>query len=161
MPDVSVRHLTEADRAWVTPFLVEQAGSPRQVARGHVHQADALPGFAAFVGGRPVGLATYVVRGPECEMATLHAAERQTGAGTALVEAVQRAARQAGCTRLWLITTNDNLDAMRFYQRRGFVIAAVHRGAVDEWRRTLKPEIPVTGNYGIPIRDEIEFEMAL
>jgi hypothetical protein len=69
----------------------------------------------------------------------------------------QLAARH-GCARLWVITTNDNVDALRFYQRRGFRLAAVHRGAVDDSRSRLKPEIPVTGAYGIPLRDEIELE---
>ena len=70
-------------------------------------------------------------------------------------------ATKAGCRRLWLVTTNDNTHALRFYQRRGFRIAAVHTGAIDEYRGTLKPEIGLTGNDGIPIRDEIELELAL
>ncbi|MGD8245715.1 MAG: hypothetical protein PVG25_02965 [Anaerolineae bacterium] len=62
--------------------------------------------------------------------------------------------------RIWLITTNDNLAALRFYQRRGFSLVAVHPGAVDQ-ARTLKPEIPAIGHSGIPIRDEIELELPL
>ena len=56
------------------------------------------------------------------------------------------------------ITTNDHVDALRFYQRRGFQLAAVHRGAVEDSRGKLKPEIPVVGAYGIPLRDEIELD---
>ena len=41
-------------------------------------------------------------------------------------------------------------------QRRGFRLDAIHRGAVDDSRSRLKPEIPVVGAYGIPLRDEIE-----
>jgi ribosomal protein S18 acetylase RimI-like enzyme len=82
------------------------------------------------------------------------------GIGTALIDAVRDVAERAGCTRLWLVTTNDNLDALRFYQRRGFVLAALHRDAIEA-ARTLKPGIPAVGEYGIPIRDEIEMEMAL
>ena len=75
------------------------------------------------------------------------------------VDRGSRAARQAaGCTRLWVITTNDNVNALRFYQRRGFCLVTVHRGAVDRSRATLKPEIPAAGAYGIPLRDEIELE---
>jgi len=65
-----------------------------------------------------------------------------------------------GCRRVWLITSNDNLDALRFYQRRGLRLVAVHRGAIDEARR-VKPSIPATGEYGIPVRDEIELELQL
>ena len=68
---------------------------------------------------------------------------------------------RAGCTRLWLVTTNDNVDALRFYQRRGFRLARLRAGAVDESRATLKPEIPTSGSYGIPLRDELELEMDL
>jgi len=77
-----------------------------------------------------------------------------------LVAAVKRAAQETGCRRLWLITTNDNLDALRLYQRRGFTLAAVHPNAAAEARR-LKPEIPLIGEYGIPIRDELELEMEI
>ena len=67
---------------------------------------------------------------------------------------------KSGCNRLWVITTNDNLDALRFYQRRGFRITKVHTDALTE-RRKLKPEIPETGLYEIPMRDEIELEKDL
>jgi GNAT superfamily N-acetyltransferase len=77
-----------------------------------------------------------------------------------LIDAVRQEAQRAGCKRLWLITTNDNLTALRFYQRRGFVLVAVHRNAV-ELSRKLKPQIPLIGEHGIPIRDEIELEMPL
>lgn len=110
--------------------------------------------------GHLLGMLTYVPeRGWEqCEVLTLHASEQWRGVGTALIEAVEQLAVQHRCARLWLITTNDNVDALRFYQRRGFCLAAVHRGAVDDSRSKLKPEIPVAGAYGIPLRDEIELE---
>jgi GNAT superfamily N-acetyltransferase len=94
----------------------------------------------------------------QCEILTLHAGEQWHGAGTALIEAAGHLARRQGCTRLWVITTNDNVDALRFYQRRGFCLVRVHRGAVDRSRSSLKPEIPPMGTYGIPLRDEIELE---
>lgn len=81
------------------------------------------------------------------------------GVGTALLAECAAAARDQETTRLWLITTNENTAALRFYQRRGFVIAALHREAVTFARQRLKPEIPLLGNDGIPIRDEIELEL--
>ena len=94
-------------------------------------------------------------------MLTLHADVRGRGVGTALIAKVKRVATHAGCNRLWVITTNDNVDALRFYQRRGFRLAALHRGAVDEGRVRLKPEIPGVGDYRIPLRDELELEQEL
>ena len=67
--------------------------------------------------------------------------------------------RPSGARRLWLITTNDNVDALRFYQRRGFRLVRVHAGAVDRSRAALKPGIPEAGDHGIPLRDELELEM--
>ena len=156
-----VRPLAAQDKAWVTDFLTEHAGSPRQAAHGIVHQADEQPGFAAFEGDVPAGLATYVIDGDQCELATIYAAARFSGTGTALLQAVKTEAAKAGCRRLWLITTNDNVDALRFYQRRGMRLVAVHAGAVDRSRESLKPEIPTTGSYDIPLRDEIELETLL
>jgi GNAT superfamily N-acetyltransferase len=96
-----------------------------------------------------------------CEVLTLHAADQWRGAGTALIEEVERIALDSGCRRVWLITTNDNIHGLRFYQRRGFRLAALHAGAVDRSRESLKPEIPVVGEHGIPIRDELELEKLL
>jgi len=91
----------------------------------------------------------------------LHADVRGRGVGTALIAEAKRVATQAGCRRLWLITTNDNVDALRFYQRRGFRLATLHRGAVDDSRARLKPEIPEIGDHRIPLRDELELEHEL
>ena len=115
---------------------------------------------AEAAGGQLLGMLTYVP-GPDwqqCEILTLHAGEQWHGAGTALIEAAGQLARRQGCARLWVITTNDNVDALRFYQRRGFCLVGVHRGAVDRSRASLKPEIPAAGAYRIPLRDEIELE---
>ncbi len=61
---------------------------------------------------------------------------------------------------MWLVTTNDNLRALYFYQRRGFRIVAVHRDAVMH-SREIKPEIPSVADNGIPILDELELEKPL
>jgi ribosomal protein S18 acetylase RimI-like enzyme len=83
------------------------------------------------------------------------------GIGTTLIQAVAEQAKALGCTRLLVVTTNDNLHALRFYQRHGFVLHEVRIGAVNEARHTLKPQIPVLGEEGIPIRDEIELVLPL
>lgn len=134
----------------------------RWVARRGV-LVDALdhPAVLAWSEGELTGVATYVVDGDGCELLTLHCATRLTGIGSALLAAVRSIARDAGCRVLWVVTTNDNVAALRFYQRRGFRLARVRPGAVDQSRATLKPEIPWTGAHGIPLRDEIELEMPL
>ena len=100
---------------------------------------------------------TYRLENDECELAFIAAFERQAGVGTALLEALAQAV--AGCGRIWLVTTNDNLEALRFYQRRGFVLSALRPRAVDEARKQLKPQISKVGAFGIPLRDELELEL--
>jgi GNAT superfamily N-acetyltransferase len=71
----------------------------------------------AVDGGAWLGLVTYHVDDDSCEIATIDSDRPNQGVGTALIEAVSagRAARPS-CRRLWLVTTNDNTAALRFYQ---------------------------------------------
>lgn len=158
---MELRHSDPPGGPTVEAFLEEHGTT--QVARlGELVDARRHPAIVAeAVDGHVAGVLTYVVDGDRCEVLTLHASERHRGVGSALLEEVERVAATAGCRRLWLITTNDNLDALRFYQRRGFRIVAVHPGAVDRNRETLKPEVPEVGEYGISLRDEIELEKDL
>ena len=149
-----------SDRGWVCRILIEHWASTRIITRDRSHQADELPVFAAIEDGQRVGLLTYRVELDECEIISLNGLVEGKGVGTALIEAIKRVAISAGCTRLWLITTNDNTPALRFYQKRGFVLVAIHPNALAQSRR-LKPEIPEVGMDGIPLRDEIELEMRL
>jgi ribosomal protein S18 acetylase RimI-like enzyme len=156
----TLRLLGAADAAWVARHIVKQWGSEVVVAHGALYRPAELSGFVAEVDGEAVGLLTYHIDGNACEIVTLDSQREGRGIGIALIEAAKDAAQRAGCRRLWLITTNDNTHALRFYQKRGFVLAALHRDAVAA-SRTIKPEIPMFGNDGIPIRDEIELEMSL
>jgi ribosomal protein S18 acetylase RimI-like enzyme len=159
---VRVRERTKADGPWIESRLQSWMGSQIVAAHGDVFRPAEHPAFVAEDDGRRVGLLTYRFDGNGgLEVLTIESAVENRGIGTALIEAAIRAAREAGCSRLWLITTNDNLDAMRFYQRRGMRFVALRAGAVDEARRTLKPEISETGAYDIPIRDELELELEL
>ena len=158
---VLVRTSEPADRAIVESFLEEHATA--RVARlGELVDAREHPALIAEdEAGVLAGVLTYVLEGDGCEILTLHAAERSRGVGTALIGEVERIASRARCRRVWLITTNDNTDGLRFYQRRGFHLVQLHKGAVDRSRESVKPEIPETGEHGIPIRDELELEKLL
>jgi ribosomal protein S18 acetylase RimI-like enzyme len=125
-----------------------------------VHLADRLPGFIALQQHQPVGLVTYHLESGQCEITSLDSLSPGVGIGSALIAAVKQVAETTSCQRLWLITTNDNIPAIRFYQKRGFHLVAVHPDAL-EISRQRKPGIPKTGFEGIPLRDELEFEMAL
>jgi GNAT superfamily N-acetyltransferase len=151
---VDVRDFGPEDRQWAYEFLFPKGTPSRVASKGVLHDPLALPGFVAWIDEDRVGLVTY--RPEVWEILTLDSVRDNAGAGTALIEAVKDEARRAGAKHVWLITTNDNTHALRFYQRRGFVIREVRPGAVDRERATIKPEIPEIGNDGIPIRDEIE-----
>jgi ribosomal protein S18 acetylase RimI-like enzyme len=157
---VQLLPLEENFRDWARDILNQTWGMPLVVSRGRLHDASKLPGYVAVQGDEPVGLTTYHIVGDECELVTLNSLRPKLGIGSALVAAVKEMAINAGCRRLWLITTNDNTLAIRFYQQRGFRLAALHIDALKESRR-LKPQIPLVGEDGIPIRDELEFEIIL
>ncbi len=155
-----VRPVEAGDREWIRRLMRERWGGETVVSRGTVHRPADLPGFVALRDGERVGLVTCHVVGRQCEVVTLDSLMPGVGVGTTLIAAARDWARGQGCRRLWLITTNDNVEALRFYQKRGFVLAALHRNAVAASRH-LKPSIPMTGTHGIPIRDEIELEIVL
>jgi ribosomal protein S18 acetylase RimI-like enzyme len=145
----------------VVQHLVSLWGSTFVASRGRLHGLRELPALAVRGRGRLLGLAFYKIEDGECELVALDAMTPGAGSGTALLEAVAGRARADGCSRLWLVTTNDNMHAMGFYQRHGMRLVAAYPGAVDEARARVKPEIPAIGIDGIPIHDEIEFELRL
>jgi len=154
--------ITERTRALVTAFIAGEWHGTDMRIRGEVIDMTAADGFVWLEpGGAAIrGLVTYSIRDRVCEITSLDSKCENRGVGTALVELVKEAARAQGCERLQLITTNDNVKAMRFYQKRGFELAGVNLGAIDR-ARALKPEIPLIGQNGIPIKHEIEFMMTL
>jgi len=152
--------LTDLNRAEVDTFIKNEWGGPMMVTLGNLYDTSSLPGFAAFDGGRLSGAALYRVDGDACEIAALFSVIQNRGVGSALINRVLEAARGLGCVRVWLVTTNDNTGAIRFYQKFGFALVAVHIGSMEAARR-LKKEIPSTGVDGIPIEHEFEFEITL
>lgn len=157
---MDIRPVNEADRSWMAQLWSELWGSARIVVHGLEVTIDQVEGAAAWEGDQLLGLVTYMISGDTCEIITLNALAKQRGIGSALLAAAVRAARQAGCRLLHLVTSNDNLDALRFYQKRGLRLWAVRPGALDE-ARAVKPEIPLVGDYGIPLHDEIELRLDL
>jgi ribosomal protein S18 acetylase RimI-like enzyme len=154
--DAVIRPLAAADEEAASRLLDAEVAGRVQARLGEVHDVLALPGLVAEAGGGLIGVATYAVNGERAELAVLavSSGHRRRGVGSALIEAVVSAAVEAGTTELWLVTTNDNLDALGLYQRRGFRLGELRPGAVDASRR-VKPSIPVLGRHGIPLRDEL------
>jgi ribosomal protein S18 acetylase RimI-like enzyme len=157
----TLRQLTPADKPVVTPLLIREWGAVDVAALslGGVVDASTLPGWLAEAHGEVVGLLTYLIRDETVELVTINAF-RRGGIGAALLRALLEECRGTGVRRVHVTTTNDNTRALRFYQRVGFRLTALHVDAVAEARK-IKPEIPKYGNDGIPIRDELELTMEL
>ena len=156
-----MRPYAPGDRRWAAGLLEENMGGSRVARLGEVIDPVELPGLVAERDGERLGLLTYIVDGDQFEVLSLHCRVENVGAGSALLAAVAELARGRGCRRLWLLTTNDNLHALGFYQRRGLRLCALHAGALDR-DRALKPEIPqVNPDNRIPMRDLLELELPL
>jgi len=157
---ISVRQLTVDDLPRLRAIWKENWGDEFVVAHGVIYYPDSLDGFVALDDDKWVGEITYTFSGNECEIVSLDSARQGMGVGTMLIHKVIEEAREKDCGRIFLITTNDNLNALGFYQKRGFELVAVHRGAINDSRK-IKPGIPLIGANNIPLRDEIELEMLL
>jgi ribosomal protein S18 acetylase RimI-like enzyme len=157
---IEVRELSAEDLDWKRHELVKAWGSTLVARQGTVIDAMALDGYVAIDGGTKVGLLTYDLADDAVEVVTINVDPEGRGIGRALMGAVKARAQELGAHRLWLSTTNDNVRAFRFYQQWGMDLAAVVHGGVDG-SRAVKPSIPHEGQYGIPVRHELIFELQL
>ena len=157
---ITLRRLTQQDLPRLRQLWKQNWGDTFMIAHGVVYHPEMLEGFAACDGPDWVGLVTYVFSGGDCEIVSLDSEREGQGIGTSLMQAVVEEARKRDCRRVFLVTTNDNLNALGFYQKRGFTLVKIDRGAVNESRKH-KPGIPLIGMNNIPLRDEIELEILL
>jgi GNAT superfamily N-acetyltransferase len=153
-----VRRLLDDERPWMVTTLTGRWGDRVVVARGEMIDVADLQALVALDGEEPVGLLGYRVDRESLEVVTLDAFAPGAGVGSALLAAAIDLARGANLRRLWLVTTNDNIDAIAFCMKRGLSLACVHLNAVT-WAREVKPAIPDFGNYGLPVEDEVELEL--
>jgi DNA-3-methyladenine glycosylase I len=155
-----VRPIESSDSVWITPFMVAHWGAEQMLAHGDVYYPAKLPGFVATIKDEVVGLATFIIKNRALEIVSIDSDRPNQGIGSVLLNSLEEEAQQNSCLRVWMVTTNDNLNALRFYQKRGYRLVAVHYGAVTAARQ-VKPSIPLIGYEGIPLRDEIVLEKKL
>jgi GNAT superfamily N-acetyltransferase len=156
-----VRPLGDDDRGWVRDFIRERWGDETVVGHGVVFRPASLPGLVLTEEeGKPGALLTYAIDADACEIVTIDAVVEGRGYGSRLLDEVASVAREAGCTLLRLITTNDNERAIGFYLAHGFEVVEIREGAIQASRK-LKPSIPLVNDHGVPITDEIEMERRL
>lgn len=155
-----LRDKIPTDDGWMTHIATKLWGSVQIISKKHTYNIVKLSNCIGEVNGKPVGFISYTKEGRSCEIVALYCAIENQGIGTALIDRVKEAAKIDGCNTVWVMTTNDNTQALRFYQKRGFVIKAIRTNVMEEQRK-VKPTIPLLGNDTIPIRDEIELEICL
>jgi RimJ/RimL family protein N-acetyltransferase len=158
--DFEITAIGGEDSPLIATFITNSWGSPMSISRGRIFNTTDLPGFIYKKNKKVLGLATYNINKEDCEIITLNSVLKNRGLATQLIGKVIEKAKISECKRVWLITTNDNTNAIRFYQKRGFEWVDFYKDSMKESRK-LKPEIPKLGDYGIPIKHEIEFEIQL
>lgn len=157
---MKLKKLDNDFRSFVNQYINDEWCGPKIVTRGHAFDSSNLPGFVVIDDDKLIGAVLYQIENRECEIAVLFSLVESKGAGTTLINAVIEKAIEENCKRVWLVTTNDNTHAIRFYQKRGLNIAGIHLNAMQEVR-IIKPQIPLYGIDDIPLLHEIEFEKVL
>ncbi|MFQ5590115.1 MAG: GNAT family N-acetyltransferase [Phycisphaerae bacterium] len=152
--------LRDDNREEVARFIEKHWHSRLVMSRGRQFYPHQERGFFEHRDGEIIGLLTYHIDGDSMEILTLNSTQEGHGIGSSLMLSAIEIARTCNCRQVVLSTTNDNLRAIGFYQRLGFRLVAVNVGVVDEARK-IKPQIPETGERGIPIHDEIVMELAI
>jgi len=160
MPKISLSKIEDSDLDWVTQIWIKDWGDNFIISKGKKYYTQDVSGYIACINDTKVGLITYVIDNSTCEIISLNSFSENAGIGSQLLEKVVEHAKKELCNSIILVTSNDNLNALRFYQKREFRIKSIKTGVIDQYRK-IKPSIPETGNWGIPIRDEIELEKVL
>ena len=152
--------ISSSNRNLVNAFIKQHWYTTTMIIRGKEIDMTKVDGFYFRDGKTIIGLITYIVYNNTLEITSLDSLQENQGIGSELVETVIHEAKERNLQKIVLITTNDNINAIRFYQKRGFDMAHLFRNAMDISRK-LKPEIPSIGDNSIPLRHEIEFELSI
>ena len=154
------KRISTSDRTLVDEFIRQQWYTTTMIIRGKEVDMTQTEGFYVKEQEDIIGLITYFVSDDVLEVISLNSLRENQGIGTKLVDAVIREAKDRKLKKILVVTTNDNINAIKFYQKRGFDMACLYHNALDISRK-IKPEIPLIGDHSIPLRHEIEFELLI
>ena len=154
------KRISTSDRTLVDEFIRQQWYTTTMIIRGKEIDMTQKEGFYVKEQEDIIGLITYFVSDDVLEVISLNSLRENQGIGTKLVDAVIREAKDRKLKKILVVTTNDNINAIKFYQKRGFDMACLYHNALDISRK-IKPEIPLIGDHSIPLRHEIEFELLI
>ncbi|MFN2302783.1 MAG: GNAT family N-acetyltransferase, partial [Anaerolineales bacterium] len=135
MMSVIIETIQAQDHERISEIVCDLWGDESVVVHNEIFNPKKLEGFKAVEDDIIIGILHYQIRGSECEILTLASLREKHGVGTALINAIETLAKSNGCHKLSLITTNDNLLALGFYQRRGFHLKALFPNQVAQSRK--------------------------
>jgi GNAT superfamily N-acetyltransferase len=110
--------------------------------------------------GRVCGHVSFSVDGESGEIVTLEALVQGQHIGGRLIDASEEEMRRHGVRRIIVTTTNDNIRAQGFYQRRGYRLKRIELDGMKRVR-AAKVDVPETGYEGLPLLDMWEFEKVI
>ena len=142
------------------PFSKAGGGSHQMILRGESVAFCKAPGFLAVTEKGIIGAVTYRIQGEVLEILSLDSLLESRGIGAWLTFLALATGRKEGCEKAVVITTNDNLRALGFWQKQGFHLIRLYPDSMIA-AREKKPEIPLIGENGIPLCHELELEMLL
>ena len=156
----NIERISNETRALVNQFFIDNWFSTDMSIRGEIIDGTKLDGFLLQEDNTVIGLVTYTFFGDICEIVSLDSKRENIGIGSALLKEIEQIAIDNNCKKMRLITTNDNMRALQFYQKRGYCLTKLYPNAIEEVRK-VKPNVPEIGDNDIPLRDEIELEKRL
>lgn len=157
---MKVVHTNNINKQVLIDLFIDSWGDDEMVVSSGTYQLSDLPGFVAYDETEIIGVITYIIRNDQIEIISLDSFRENVGIGSQLLKKLEEISDEKEITNISVITTNDNLNALKFYQKRGYSIAKVIPNAVEKARKQ-KPSIPQFAENGIPIRDEIVLEKYL
>lgn len=155
-----LRRLAKTDKEWIDEIIFKEWGEKFIITNNKTYFPSDLNGFIVEINRERIGLLTYIVEDKKCVIVSLNSLRENQGVGSLLLNELKTTASQKNCHLITAETSNDNVEALRFYQKRGYRITAVYPNAIDEVRK-MKPHIPLLGKHGIPLRDVIELEFKI
>ncbi|WP_436862885.1 GNAT family N-acetyltransferase [Staphylococcus caeli] len=149
-----IKHSCELDKMEKEQLIRDILKDEVMVISSGVYQLSSLPSIVAIEDKKIKGVLTFKVFGQYLEVISLESFEQNRGIGTMLLKKVEEIAKDMSINEIKIITTNDNLDALKFYQKRGYRLVEIITDSVNK-ARLEKITIPVFGDNGIRIQDEI------
>ena len=156
--NMNIVPIDKKNREKVNTLLSEEWNGLNMIVRGKIISLKNIDGMVLYENDIILGIITYIISEDTLEIISLNSFKERRGIGSKLIIAVMDKANNDKCSSIKLITTNDNINAIKFYQRRGFVISNIYIDSIKNYRK-IKPDIPTKGEFDIPIRDEIEFRL--